>query len=176
MNSTGAQPERRKELRQALRDADLVKFKKIIKDMGKDSRSDNELKRIKEFKQYVINNWIGIEIYKTGNCGGSSTEAHVSHVLSARMSSRPMGWSREGLKYMAELRAFCANGGTVGVEHLISKGRVPGIVRKAMKRAQRLFHAITQETLGNLAAIKTGKVTPISKILRSIQYGGLVTR
>lgn len=27
---------------------------------------------------------------------GSSTEGHISHVLSARMSSRLMGWSRQG--------------------------------------------------------------------------------
>lgn len=176
MNCTGAQPERRKELRQALRDADREEFKKIIRNMAGRARSDNELKRIKEFKQYALNNWKGIEIYKTENCGGSSAEAHVSHVLSARISSRPMGWSREGLKYMTKLRAFRANGGIVGVEHLTSKEFVPGIIRKAIKRTQRVFHNINLETLGNLAAIRMGKSTPIAKLLRSVQYGGFVIR
>lgn len=42
---------------------------------------------------------------------GSSTEGHVSHVLSARMSSRPMGWSMHGATQMAKLRAYELNGG-----------------------------------------------------------------
>ena len=44
-------------------------------------------------------------------CIGSSTESHVSHVLSERMSSRPMGWSKVGMSKMAELRAYYYNGG-----------------------------------------------------------------
>ena len=43
--------------------------------------------------------------------GGSSTESHISHILSFRMSSRPMGWSRQGAGKMAELRAYYYNGG-----------------------------------------------------------------
>ena len=176
MNCTGSQPERRKELRQVLKDADRDGFEIIIRDMAREAKSENELKRIKEFRHYVLNNWKGIEIHKTGECGGSSAEAHVSHVLSARMSSRPMGWSREGLKYMAELRAFCANGGVVGVEHLRTKEDINHLVKKAIKRAQRVFRGINLYTLGNLSAITMGKVTPLFKALRSIQYSGLHTR
>ena len=42
---------------------------------------------------------------------GSSTEGHVSHVLSSRMSSRPMGWSVTGACKMSQLRAYYFNGG-----------------------------------------------------------------
>lgn len=38
-------------------------------------------------------------------------ESHVSHVLSARMSSRPMGWSRAGADRIGKLRAFMFNKG-----------------------------------------------------------------
>ncbi|MBQ9276495.1 MAG: ISLre2 family transposase [Clostridia bacterium] len=38
-------------------------------------------------------------------------ESHVSHVLSSRMSSRPMGWSREGAERIGKLRAFYFNQG-----------------------------------------------------------------
>ena len=34
----------------------------------------------------------------------------MSHVLSSRMSSRPMGWSRIGVDKMAHLRAYYWNG------------------------------------------------------------------
>jgi hypothetical protein len=81
MNSTGAQPERRKKLHKILKNADKKGFKKIVKEMIEEAKSENEQKRIKEFRQYVLNNWAGIEIYQTKECGGSSTEAHVSHVL-----------------------------------------------------------------------------------------------
>ncbi|MHB8156094.1 MAG: ISLre2 family transposase [Desulfocucumaceae bacterium] len=175
MNCTGGQPEQRNALRQALRDAERDKLKKIVRDMSRKAKNENELKRIKDFQQYVNNNWTGIEIQKKEECGGSSAEAHVSHVLSARMSSRPMAWSREGLKFMAELRAFHANGGIVAVEHLRAKKADSSFIKKAMKRAQKVFHGISSKTLDNLTAKNIGKVNPLFKILRSIQQGGLIT-
>lgn len=48
---------------------------------------------------------------KARKSGRSSTESHVSHILSVRMSSRPMGWSRQGATKMSELRAYYYNGG-----------------------------------------------------------------
>ena len=42
---------------------------------------------------------------------GSSTESHVSHILSDRLSSRPMGWSRTGMSKMVELRVYYYNKG-----------------------------------------------------------------
>lgn len=41
---------------------------------------------------------------------GSSTEGHISHVLSARMSSRPMGWSKKGAGKLSGLRIYWKNG------------------------------------------------------------------
>ena len=35
----------------------------------------------------------------------------MSHILSSRLSSRPMGWSRKGVDQMSHLRAYKANGG-----------------------------------------------------------------
>jgi len=176
MNSTGSQPKRREELRQVLKNADKEGFKAITKEMLKEAKSDSEQKRIREFQQYVINNWNGIEIQKTGQCGGSSAEAHVSHVLSARLSSRPMGWSKEGLKYMAELRAFRANGGVVGVEHLKAKEKVNSLVKKAMKQAARVFNGINLETLGNISVLAFGKVNPLFKKLQFIRHSGQIIR
>lgn len=174
MNCTGAQPERRQALRRVLKNADKEKFNRIIRVMARKAKSKNEQKRIEEFRDYILNNWSGIAIHKTEACGGSSAEAHVSHVLSARMSSRPMGWSRQGIKHMAELRAFCASGGVVGVEHFSSK-EVSGLVEKARKRAQKVFHGINPKALGSLVSMNLGKVTPLFRLLRSIQRSGLVT-
>ncbi|NLM63595.1 MAG: ISLre2 family transposase, partial [Mollicutes bacterium] len=62
---------------------------------------------MKEARKYILENWAGIKIYKEDPYAlGCSAEGHVSHVLSERMSSRPLGWSRQGAEQMARLRAF----------------------------------------------------------------------
>jgi len=63
----------------------------------------------------IKNNWQGIRrrVKNGGNITGSSTESHISHVLSSRLSSRPMGWCREGLDKMAQLRVYWKNGGSM---------------------------------------------------------------
>ena len=43
----------------------------------------------------------------------SSTEGRVSHILSARLSSRGMGWSKNGVERIARLRTLAENGGDV---------------------------------------------------------------
>lgn len=44
---------------------------------------------------------------------GCSAEGHVSHILSSRLSSRPLGWYRKGVDQMSRLRVFASNGGDV---------------------------------------------------------------
>lgn len=61
---------------------------------------------------YFMNQWDGIRI-RTEEAGANwkcCAEGQVSHVLSARMSSRPMGWSEQGCDRMAGLRAYIKNG------------------------------------------------------------------
>ena len=65
-------------------------------------------KRIFESLQYIENNFDYIDLDAQRNC---SAEGHVSHVLSERLSSRPMAWSLAGAGRMAQLRAFYFNGG-----------------------------------------------------------------
>ena len=57
---------------------------------------------------YIENNFDEIDLTPATSC---AAEGHVSHVLSARMSSRPMAWSRNGAHRIARLRAYYFNGG-----------------------------------------------------------------
>ena len=68
-------------------------------------------KRIRESVDYILSNWTAARtrIQKREGVCGCSAEGHVSHVLSARMSSRPMGWSKTGVAKMSELRAYYYN-------------------------------------------------------------------
>ncbi len=42
---------------------------------------------------------------------GCSAESHVSHILSDRLSSRPMDWSKRGADRMSKLRCYEKNYG-----------------------------------------------------------------
>ena len=66
-------------------------------------------------REYILSNWSAAKLRLKHKDGvkGSSTEGHVSHVLSSRMSSRPMGWSKKGAEKMSKLRAYQLNGGNM---------------------------------------------------------------
>ena len=74
-------------------------------------KTESGTKRIKESRDYILSNWgaARLRLLRKEGVMGSSTEGHVSHVLSSRMSSRPMGWSRKGASKMAQLRAYYYN-------------------------------------------------------------------
>ena len=82
-------------------------------------------KRIKDTIRYIKNNWDGIEASVKNPQVGCSAEGHVSHILAARLSSRPMAWSLKGADNMASMRAVKANGESVYEHYLASKEPVP---------------------------------------------------
>ncbi|HIS55760.1 MAG TPA: UPF0236 family protein [Candidatus Fimimorpha excrementavium] len=69
-------------------------------------------KRIDESASYILSNRTAakIRLANRKTVKGCRAEGHVSHVLSMRMSPRPMGWS-PGVDKMAHLRAYYWNGG-----------------------------------------------------------------
>ena len=79
--------------------------------------TDKETKRkaVEQAKVYILGNWTGIMVSMKSkdNNVQCSAEGHVSHVLSDRMSSRPLGWCRDGANQMAHLRAYYFNKGNM---------------------------------------------------------------
>ncbi len=102
------------ELDDSLKEADKDMLKKVFDKIIEKTESETKRNAIKDAKRYILNNWSGIEI-KVGNheIVGCSAEGHISHILSDRLSSRPMGWSENGADKMAQLRIFKKNGGKV---------------------------------------------------------------
>jgi hypothetical protein len=100
-------------LREVIRNGTKGEFKKKIELLKNDLLPCGREEKIEEYKKYILNNWEGARLRLCHENGiiGSSTEAHVSHVLSSRMSSRPLGWSKEGAHKMAMLRAYYKNHG-----------------------------------------------------------------
>ena len=79
------------------------------------TESASAQERIAESANYILHNWMPA---RTRLCNddhliGCSAEGHVSHVLSDRMSSRPLGWCRDGANQMAHLRAYYFNKGNM---------------------------------------------------------------
>ena len=60
-----------------------------------------------------MNNWTAAKarLKRISGVVGSSTEGHVYHILSKRMSTDPLGWSRHGAEQMARLLEYHFNKG-----------------------------------------------------------------
>lgn len=78
---------------------------------------DAKKKAVESSRDYILGNWKGITASVKGRKEGDrvqcSAEGHVSHVYSDRMSSRPLGWSRNGADKMARLRVYKYNNGNM---------------------------------------------------------------
>ena len=101
------------ELRTAIRSKTKKDFEEIVDRLEGCLENETGIKRIAEAKEYILSNWTAAKLRLRHQDGvkGSSTEGHVSHILSNRMSSRPMGWSVKGATKMAKLIAYERNGG-----------------------------------------------------------------
>lgn len=103
----------RRELVEAICSGTKRDFRKIGEELLGYAEAETQKARIEEGMGYILDNWAAAKVRMTSRetLRGCSAEGHVSHVLSSRMSSRPMGWSRHGVDQMAHLRAYYYNGG-----------------------------------------------------------------
>ena len=113
-------------------------------------------KRIQDTINYIMNNWDGIEAAVKHPHIGCSAEGHVSHILAARMSSRPMAWSIEGAEKMASIRAVLANGESVREHFLTSHGRQTVLINELKIDAKQAIKELKakkllgRENIGNV--------------------------
>ena len=98
-------------------------------------------KRIVETIGYIERNWDGIENGVKHPGIGCSAEGHVSHILAARLSSRPMAWSLQGAENMAAMRVAVANGESIRKQYLAMQASIlfPAEIKEAVQeRLKRL--------------------------------------
>ena len=103
-------------IRQALKTGNYDKLLSIQKTLLE--RFPERQETILDNTNYLLNNFEAITITNrdTASLNGGCTEPHVSHVLSSRLSSRPMGWSRETLRHFVSLLAS----GTVTFDEILA--------------------------------------------------------
>ncbi len=104
------------------------KFKEYIEKM---LASANNPEPILELQRYALGNWNAVmRSYHNKLLSGCSAEGHVSHVLSDRLSSRPMGWSQTGADRMSKLRCYERNHGREKIIDLVRYSRTQRILKR----------------------------------------------
>ncbi|GFP20627.1 hypothetical protein HKBW3S03_02130, partial [Candidatus Hakubella thermalkaliphila] len=122
LRAVGRYPEVKKGIWKAIKRDDIVQVDTILQEALIRAQSETHKKAITDCFRYIKENWDGIQAYREYPAAtGFSAEGHVSHVLSARLSSRPQGWSREGAEKMASLRVLKANGYSIQEEYIMQK-------------------------------------------------------
>lgn len=105
----------REQIWDAIKENDQVWLKETFDGIRKLAKSDYAKKKVIDCRYYILNRWEAVRahITETEENLSCSAEGLVSHIFSDRLSSRPLGWSREGANKMAQLRVYKANGGKV---------------------------------------------------------------
>ena len=97
----------RKEVFASLETNDKARFESYVEQMKK--AYPHRMKQIVDGATYIENQWEYARASLLRPDIRSSTEAHVSHILSVRLSSRPLGWSEKGAQTIAKLRVLADN-------------------------------------------------------------------
>jgi hypothetical protein len=143
-------------------------FKAIISSTATETKK----KSVQEARRYILGNWQGIRNQYDADYAGCSAEGHVSHILSSRLSSRPLGWCKTGVDQMARLRVFVANGG--GIYDLFIERKKAAINEaKAIDVDQKIVEkrklSASHETIGNVTILNIGKRSLASRFLKSVR-------
>lgn len=171
--AAGGNQEKKKELLGALRFGNFPKVARIMAQLSEEATTERRKERIKESLQYIQNQWGGIEKSYAAKDITCSAEGHISHVLSERLSSRPMGWSREGAKHMANIRVCRSNGLSIAGEYIrqTREKALPVItVSEDLIKKQRVKLAQAREILGNIPALNWHK-TYLFEALQGLAMG-----
>lgn len=80
--------------------------KEIVNEILAEEMDETTRKRKEKLLRYILNNKTGISnLYKyQSELHGCSAEGHISHLYSARLSSRPLGWKTINVDNVSRLR------------------------------------------------------------------------
>ena len=169
-----------------VRKDEFAKAKDLCRSILKETlEPQREAKR--KSANYLLNNWQRIRNQRHPGAQGCSAEGHVSHILSERLSSRPLGWSRGNMENIAQLRVMKANGHVIQYEELrraksgkdaVAADRsatalvnTPGI-RKALKKS---VHSSLKNACHNLPIPTNGATTQLYQALYGLSFDSVAS-
>ena len=160
--AAGADQDKRNALTEAIWAGRFSCMNRLLISFLEEAKEDSRRKSIERVIGYLNRNWKGIQAHKAYKdvLVGCSAEGHVSHVLSARLSSRPMGWSYVGANQMAHLRVHQANGVNLWEIYLENRNRkrkqmdytYPAKCSKALPKVS----GISYEVFDNIPSLRQG--------------------
>ena len=160
------------EIWRAIKANDKEHLKVVFETIKGMTETETKVSSIIEMRNYILNHFDSIKSHYASDYIGCSAEGHISHIYSYRLSSRPLGWSKEGVDQMSRLRVFKANGGNV-YELTLSKKqermREARITELDLKVSNKKWKKVSGEILDNLPALNHGKRTQLSMLLRGIR-------
>lgn len=103
------------EVCKSIRNCSKKEFVEMTERLKDYANTESELKKIEEAEEYIKKNWSAAKrrLWRKDGVCACSAEGHVSHVLSSRMSTLALGWSRLGASKMARLREWYYNKGSM---------------------------------------------------------------
>lgn len=161
-----------REIWRAIKKEDKEYLKVVFETILDETEVETKAEAVKEAKTYIMNHWENIKYHYSKDYYGCSAEGHISHIYSDRLSSRPLGWSREGVDQMARLRVFAANGGNLFDLALRKKQeriRETRAIELDLKVCRKKMRKASGETIDNLPALNSGKRSQLALALRGIR-------
>lgn len=182
LKATGHVPELRQDLKDAIDEADKEMLKEVYKKILSVTEEETKKESVQDARRYMLNNWDGIKIYETDKYDvvGCSAEGHVSHILSDRLSSRPMGWSKVCADRMTRLRIYRENGGKIIDLVLAKKGKeakenkeilTKEIKERIQKNTNKTYNKSKYYNCSSVLDI--GKTTALYKGLKGLIYSDI---
>ena len=103
----------------------------------------------------------------------------MSHILSDRLSSRPLGWGEQNLVNIAQMRVMKANGQLIEYPS-VKNEHVPLVLpfvpsKKTFSQTKRSLMNSTQLTSISLPVLKDGKRTSLYQALDSLMHLDIVS-
>ena len=159
--------------------AQAIELCKSILEESPEKGRDAKLKQAK----YLLSNWERIQNQRHTDAVGCSAEGHVSHILSARLSSRPCGWSKRNMENIARLRVMKANGQVIRYAdiarkkekeekvNIITKAESLIKMRRVQKTLQKSARSCINGACANLPILINGKKSPLFLALKGLSLG-----
>jgi len=126
---------------------DFAETKEIVYEILAEEMDSSIRDGKEKLLNYILNNQEGIRnLYKhQRNLHGCSAEGHISHLYSARLSSRPLGWKTINVNNISKLRLIKADGNDIkeivhNKRKVIEFKEVEKIRNQANKRIKKSFN------------------------------------
>ena len=146
----------------ALRKSDKIELENIFRMIYNVCKIDKEKETVNECYKYFIDHFetICLRLNENEEILGCSAEGHISHILSNRLSSRPMGWSIKGCNKISKLIAYHYNGGSIAKLLARKRYRVLNYNIINFKEAKEECIKNTKKDIKNAKPIKKLGVNP----------------